>query len=392
MVGDVGFEDVQVIVLLDSLDRPGGAETLAVEGATRLDPGLFTRTLCLSRWDDRFVTEEPARAILQRLRSADVRVLGLRRKHRFAIWAWLPLLRILRRERIDVLHAHLFGSNTWAVVIGRLTGVPVVIAHEHMWAYTGGGLRPLIDRWLIARFSDAFIAVSNEGRRRMIEIERIRPADLVLIRNGVPAQPSGDGEKLRAELGIPNDSPLIGSVGRLRPEKAFEVLIEAIAELAEERPDVRLAIAGDGPQREVLLRLSDRLGVADRVHLLGYRVDVPDLLAAFDVAVCCSDFEGGPLSIMEYMGARLPIIATNVGGIPELVHDGETGLLVDPREPTQLASALARLLENRDLAERLASAAYDLRNREYDIDVWAGRISDLYLKLLARKRRRSVRV
>ena len=131
-----------------------------------------------------------------------MRVIKLRRGSRAAFWSWAPLLRALRRERIDVLHGHLFGSNLWAVILGRLTRTPVVVAHEHMWAYGGNRIRPLLDRDLIARFSDAFIAVSEEGRRRMIEVERIDPERITLIPNGIAGFAPGDGARVREELGI----------------------------------------------------------------------------------------------------------------------------------------------------------------------------------------------
>lgn len=377
-------ERVGVVVMLDSLERPGGGERLAVENAIRLDPEAFDRTLCLTRWEDRFETEEPARTILGALRGSGVRVLGLRRESRFALRPWLPLVRTLRSGGVHVVHGHLFGSNVWASILGTLSRVPVVIAHEHMWGYSGGGIRTLLDRFLIARLTDAFIAVSQEGRRQMIEVERIPADDIVLIPNGVPGLPVGDGARVRAEFAIPESARLVGSVGHLRPEKAFEVLIEATSGLADDATHV--LIAGEGPERGRLERLRSELGLDDRVHLPGARADVPDLLDAFDVAVCCSDFEGGPLSVMEYMGAALPVVATRVGGLPELVLNGQTGILVPPRDPAALSAAIDELAASPHLAARLASAGAERRTSEYDIDVWIARLEALYLGLLAAKR------
>lgn len=373
----------RVVVLLDSIRRPGGGERLAVEGVIRLDPAEFDRTLCLSRWEESLETAEPARSILRRLRAQGVRVVGLERRSRFDLLAWRPLTRLLRGERTDVIHGHLFGSNLWATVLGRLCRVPVVIAHEHMWAYSGGRLRPFLDRWVIARFSDAFIAVSEQGRRQMVAVEGIPERDIVVIPNGVEPPPPGDGDGLRAELGIPAAAPLIGSVGHLRPEKAFEVLVDAAARLGRE---VHLLIAGEGPERERLELLATTLGIEDRVHLPGARSDIGAVLAALDVAVCCSDFEGGPLSVMEYMGASLPIVATDVGGIPELIGDGETGLLAPARDPAALAAAIGRLLGDPELGRRLGVAAARRRAAEHDVGVWSERIAALYRRLLTSKR------
>jgi glycosyltransferase involved in cell wall biosynthesis len=378
-------DKVKVVVMLDSLQRPGGGERLAIEGAIRLDPERFERTFCLTRWDDEFERREPARELLARLRSAGVRVIGLRRRGRFDIWAWRPLLKMLRRDRIDVLHAHLFGSNAWASVLGRIARVPVVIAHEHMWAYNGGGLRPLIDRELIARLADTFIAVSEQGRRSMIEVERIPAERVVVIANGIPEMAAGDGARIRDELGIPPGAPLVGSVGHLRAEKAYEVLIEAAGELRSERPQLRVLIVGEGPERDTLERLSATLGLGETVTLAGARDDIPDLLAALDLAVCCSDFEGGPLSVMEYMAAGLPVVATRVGGLPELVRDGETGVLVPARDPRALSRALAELLDDPVRRLELGTAGRELVLSEYGIDAWVESLERLYLSLLERK-------
>jgi len=382
---DRSGEKIRVMVMLDSIHRPGGGESLAIENAIGLDPERFDRKLCLTRWSDSFEVDEPARSILARLRGAGVEVIGLRRTGRFDLRSWLHLLRVLRRERIEVLHAHLFGSNVWASVLGRIARVPVIVAHEHMWAYTGSGSRSraLIDRFVIARLSSAFIAVSRDGERQMIETEKIPAHDIVYIQNGAPGLGDGDGDRIREELGLAGKT-IAGSIGHLRPEKAFEVLVEAAGLLAEEHPELRVVIAGEGPERAGLEELAGRLGIADRVLLIGARSDVGDLLAAFDIAVCCSDFEGGPLSVMEYMEAGLPVVATRVGGLPEMVQENRTGLLVPPRDPAALASALGDVISDRGEAERLGDAGRGLWAERYDIRVWIGRLEALYERLLGR--------
>ena len=379
-------ERIRVVVMIDSIARPGGGERLAVENAILLDPDRFERTLCITRWQDGLERTEPAASILARLGEAGVRVLRLRRSSRMALWSWAPLLRALRRERVDVLHGHLFGSNLWAVILGRLTRTPVIVAHEHMWAYGGNRIRPLLDRDLIARFSDAFIAVSEEGRRRMIEVERIDPSRITVIPNGIAGFAPGDGARVREELAIGPAEPLIGSVGHLRPEKAFEVLIEALALLRDEGRPATALIAGEGPERGLLESLIANRGLAGRVRLLGARSDVPDLLAALDVAVCCSEFEGGPLSVMEYMEAGLPVVASDVGGLPELVVDGESGILVPARDAAALAAALGELIGDPERRLRMGERGQQLRRERWSLEAWAGRIEALYLELLSRSR------
>ena len=284
---------------------------------------------------------------------------------------------------MQIIHGHLLGSNVWAVVLGRLTGVPVVVAHEHSWAFSGSRRRRLLDRHLIARGSDVLIACSAEDRRRMIEFEGIAPRDVVLVPNGIAARAPSPSRNLRRELGIARDVPVVGSVGMLRPEKRFDVLVRAAAELVARRPEARVLIVGDGTERARLEALVAELGLSDSVRLLGARDDVPDVLAALDVAVTCSDFEGTPLSVLEYMEAALPVVATRVGGLAHLLEDGVHGLLVPRRNPAALAEALDVLLGDPARRRAMGAAGRERRRAEFDLDVMVARVEELYERLYA---------
>lgn len=287
----------------------------------------------------------------------------------------------IRRERVQVIHAHMFGSNVWGTIIGRLTGVPVIIAHEHSRSFEGEPLMRLLDRELIARYCDAFIAVSREDRRKMIELERIPAERIRVLPNGIAPGTPTPGSDLRAELGV-GSGPLVGAVGGLRAVKAYDVLIRAAARLRDKHPNLRVLIAGDGDERPRLEALSRELGLTDVVVMLGAWLDVPDLLAALDVAVCASEREGSPLSVMEYMEAELPIVATRVGGIPDLIDDGVHGLLVEPGNPEALAAAIDNLLSDRARASQLGMHARERRRREFDLDVMVHNVEALYTELL----------
>jgi glycosyltransferase involved in cell wall biosynthesis len=374
-----------VVTLVDLLSAHGGAEQLALGISTHLSPEHFESILCVSRWPPTHPLakrDTSWRLAFEQLEAAGVRFLPLRRRYKVDIAAWVRLLRFLRRERVDVLHAHKFGSNVWGTIIGRLARVPVVLAHEHTWSFEGQPLRRLLDRELVARGADRFIAVSREDRRRMIEIERIDPQDTLFIPNGVPAPlPAGDKD-VRAELGIAPDVPLLGVVGLLRPQKAHHVLLHAAAKLAPDWPALQILIIGDGPEREKLERLSAELGVQEIVRFIGLRTDVPDVLHALDIAVCCSDFEGSPLSVLEYMGASLPVVATEVGGLPDLIEPGVNGLLIPPGDPAALAVALDQLLRDPEGARAMGAHSKQRRDQEFDIDVIVGRLESLYSELL----------
>jgi glycosyltransferase involved in cell wall biosynthesis len=156
------------------------------------------------------------------------------------------------------------------------------------------------------------------------------------------------------------------------------VLLEAAVLLRGRVPGLRVVVAGDGPERERLAKLVGALGLQDVVALLGLRRDVPDLLAAFDLCVTCSDFEGSPLAVMEYMAAGRPVVATRVGGMPDLVEDEVSGFLVPPRDPAALAEAIAAVLADPELARRMGDRGRGRQASEFALDRTVRRLEDLY--------------
>jgi len=378
---------LRVVHLVSLLGWAGGGERFAARLVAALDPERFDRHYCVTRWDPERDAGPGTETELELLRESGVDFIGLRRRGKLDLLAWRPLLRLLRSEQVDVIHAHMFGSNVAGVVLGRLARVPVVVAHEQTWDYQGRPVRRFLDRELIARGSDAFIAVSSEDRRRMIEIERIPPEDIVLIPNAVPQGEPASGRDVRSEFGIGADDPVVGVVAMMRPQKALEVLLEAAAILTHRFPTLRVVLVGGGSKQPGLEARAAELGLGERVLMPGQRDDVADLIASFDVATLSSDFEGTPLALMEYMDAARPIVATRVGGIPDLVDDGVEALLVPPRDPPALAEAIGELLSDRERAAELGERARERRRREFDIDVTAERVGELYEELYERSQR-----
>jgi glycosyltransferase involved in cell wall biosynthesis len=372
---------LRVLTLTDVISSTGGAERVATMLAESLDRERFTSWICATRP----VADEP---VLERLRRADVRTLVLRRSGKLDAGGWLPLVSLLRRERIDIVHAHKFGSNVWAVALGRLTRVPVVIAHEHTWSYVGQPARRFLDRELIGRFADAFVAVSPEDRRRMVEIERVPEERIRLVLNAVPAH-APTGKDVRAELGISPDAPVVVAVGRIRAQKAFDFLVEVAAGLRDELPGLRVLIAGDAdPGLDDALRAQvGALGLASTVLLLGRRDDVADLLETADVAVLSSDYEGAPLAAMEYMAAGKAIVSTDVGGVPALIDDGVHGLLVPPRDRRAMTAAIGSLLRDPERAHALGRAAAERHRTSFALEAMVARVEALYEELFARSAR-----
>ncbi len=284
--------------------------------------------------------------------------------------AAVQLYTLLQSRRYDVVHTYTATPGFLGRIVARLAGTPVILHHQAGWAVNE--FSTLSERafytpleWIATLASTRTICVS---RADMINAHRFRcapPWKLVTICNGIdPApfatsRPALAGTALRDELGIPDDHVLIGNTGRLAAQKDNASLIRAMVPLRQMlggRP-FTLALAGDGPEREMLGELRDSLGLHDCVRFLGFRRDIPALLDSLDIFVSPSLWEGLSISLLEAMAAARPIVTTNILANAELVEHEITGLQAPPQAPEAIAAAIARYIHDRELARRCASAA-----------------------------------
>jgi glycosyltransferase involved in cell wall biosynthesis len=372
-------ERVRVLFVIRRLGDGGGAERFTLGLATSLPRDRIEPWVC--------VTRSATEGALRTLREADVPLVVLGRRTRWESHRMLGLVRLLRSGQFDVVHSHMFGSNLWGTLIGRLTGVPVLIAHEHTWSYEGKPGRVWIDANVIGRLATRFVAVSSADARRMVEHEGVAAEKVVVMPTAYVPSNSANGD-VRSELGIGHSAPLIVTAAILRPQKAIDVLLDAFALVLERVPSAHLVIAGDSPpaaRNQLLETLKARardLGIDRSVHFLGARTDVDAILRAADAAALSSDYEGSPLFVFECMAHGVPLVATAVGGVPDAIEDGVSGVLVPQRDPRALAGALSELLI--DPARRAAlSAAGRQRLGEFTIASVANRFADLYEDLVA---------
>jgi glycosyltransferase involved in cell wall biosynthesis len=291
---------------------------------------------------------------------------------------------ILRDFQPDVIHAHaVLPGVIFSIAVRSRSGrrPPIVITPHRSWASAyRSAMRNLISQsfYRLLRLSaDEVIAIS-EGFYRELTEHGIPSARCHLIRNGI------DANKYDAPANHPVP-PVVGTIGRLIEEKGLEVFVAAAARIAEQRADVAFQIAGKGPLRDSLVQQIAALGLTDRVHLLGNRSDVPDLLKQFSVFVSSSRWEGMPYALLEALAARRPVVATRVLGSEELIQDGVTGLLVPPADSAALSDAILRLLNDRMLALGLAEAGRDLVEREYNQHGMAEQILQVYQRASARQ-------
>jgi glycosyltransferase involved in cell wall biosynthesis len=371
---DVRREDrLTVLTIIDGL-MTAGAETVATRIALGLDGDRFRSIICSTRPS---APEHVAAA-----RANGVEVLELNRRSRFDVWRWRPLIRLLRSGRVDVVHTHKFASNLWGALLLPRRRLPVLLAHEHTWSYEGT-LRRVVDREVIARRARAIVAVSPTDRMRMIELERIPASKVVFIPNGIPERPAGDRARAQRELGLAPSDFVVGTVCALRPQKELETALRALGTLAPHRPTLRFVVVGDGPERDRLERLAGDLGVT--TLFLGQRPndEVPDLLAAMDVLVLSSRFEGMPLAVLEWMAAGKAIVASRVGGIPSILEHEQEALLVPPRDHAAFAQEIGRLLDSPSERRRLGEAAQRRQWAEFRFERTLDLLESLYERLYA---------
>ncbi len=323
----------------------------------------------------------PVRETAQALRLPYVPLRHLRRP--ISPWrdplALAELVRLIRRARPDVVHV----SSSKAGVLGRLAawalGVPVRVFTVHGWAFAAkGGPSSLLYRWadrLISPMTTATICVSELERSSGLAARTCVAERTVVIPNAVDVRGAPRARSTRSR-------PLLVAVGRLRPPKDFETLLQALALLPADAFEA--AIVGDGPQRAELEALRTQLGLQDRVRLEGERRDVPAVLADADAFVLSSRSEGLPVSVLEAMAAGLPVVASAVGGVGELVVDGDTGLLVRPADAEAMAAALATVVADPTLRRRLGEAGRARAEELFDLEPCRRAHVALYMRELDR--------
>jgi glycosyltransferase involved in cell wall biosynthesis len=290
---------------------------------------------------------------------------------------------LLADLRPEVVHNHMYRAELVgtraAIALGEIGRPrPYVVSTVHSSRVRSEEDRVQL-RLLTSRM-DRLIAVSRSMVEKLEHEGRVA-APISLIHNGVDLERydhQGPCCTLREEYGLPESGPIVGVVARLEPEKGHPTLLEAWTQVAAAIPDATLLVVGEGSRHEALEAMAAELGVADRVIFTGRRDDVPAVTAALDVAVLPSYREALGLTILEAMALSRPVVASNVGGIPEMVEDGITGLLVPPHDAEALAAAIVRLLRDHPLADMLGRAGHDLVHDRFCIQLMVGAVEQIY--------------
>ncbi len=269
--------------------------------------------------------------------------------------------RFLRSNQIDILHSHGYKSDIVGFMAASLAKT-VWVATNHVWHPMSGKLRLYegVDAFVL-RFARRIVAVSCEVREALIAAN-IESANIRVIENGIDLDrftPSRQTEFLRSMFGMREHDVIVTIVGRLSPEKGHKTFLEAARTIASGHDNVKFLIVGDGPMEEELRIEAARLNLGQRVVFAGFRGDMPEIYGLSDVMVNASSIEGLPMTILEAMASRVPVVAARTGGIPGIIKDGETGLLVDSGDVGALSTRIESLIEDPGRRRQLASAAFE---------------------------------
>jgi len=387
-------ERVKVLRVIARLNMGGPALHVAYLTAGLRDRGYDTTLVAgtLARGEDSmgFVADELGVDVVR------IEELGREISPFRDLLATMRLARVIRRERPQILHTH----TAKAGAVGRLAAVlagparPPVIVHTFHGHVLRGYFGPVrtrfflaLERWL-ASHTTVLIAVGPQVRDDLVALGVAPPERFAVIRLGIELEervrPQDDGRaETRRYLGVPADRFVVGWVGRMTAVKRTDDVLESFRRLREGGVDASLWLVGDGPDRERLERRASELGVIRDTLFLGYQEDVAPYYAAFDALVLPSANEGTPVSVIEALAAKTPVVATRVGGVPDVVREGEEGFLVDAGDTEELAERLTRLARDPALRRRLGESGRGRVLKRYAVERLLDDVDRLYAELLA---------
>ncbi|MFZ4777161.1 MAG: glycosyltransferase [Terrimicrobiaceae bacterium] len=307
--------------------------------------------------------------------------------HKLFPWYAVSLPALLLRGGFDIVHCHLVASNIIAKPLARLCGVPVVLNHDHTNDdyRANDRLRLLLDT-LSNRLASHIITVSDSCRRFLISREGVPAGKITLIQNAIDLQrfspACGKRSDARKMLGLPENAPVIAGVGRLNPQKNFSLFIRIAAQVLNRHPSAVFLLAGQGPEESLLRSLAQEYGLGDRLRFCGYVPDTRQVYLAADILLMPSLFEGLPMTLLEAMAMRVPVVASALDGIAEVVEDGRDGFLVPSGDAEKFCGRVCALIEDPVLATTVGSAAAEKISRRFSSARMCAEVEQIYDRYL----------
>jgi len=371
---------IRLMHLVLSLNT-GGLEMVVINLLKVMDHRIYTPILCCLEEEGSLIHE------VEKLGIKTV-VLGKKRKG-IDYPLIFRLAKILKQEKIDIIHSHNPTPYFYGTIAGKIANVPAII-------YTKHGRNPIRNKreLLLRRFlsymTDKIVAVSDDAGNVAINDEKINPEKVVTIFNGIDIdryQTNIDVASKKHEIGLSDDDFVIGIVARLSPEKDHNTLLDAFHIVLDNvDQSVKMVIVGDGILREELEQKAKSISINDKVIFLGERHDVPELLAIFDLFALSSITEGISLTLLEAMATGLPVVATNAGGNTEIVLDNQTGFIVPPKDPNRMAEAIMTIIKNNDMANQMRERGKDRVSKKFSLETMRDQYEQIYQQALLHKK------
>jgi len=361
----VNQKRIKIVHVINSLNY-GGAENQVVQLLNGLNSYSFEKYLVtfknLETANTRALSPEIKRYIVKRRRWGDVGCI-------------FRLYHLFKALKVDVVHAHMFQANLFVAIAARLAGVSVAFTTEHGRNSWKKPIHHYMERWIISPLVSMRVAVSRNICEVRLESGDVPEDKITVIPNCVEISEKINryetGKRLR-----------IGTVGRLVPAKDYHTLIIAFNKLLEDGLNIDLIFVGDGPERSRLESLVQDLNISNHVKFAGFQEDVRSFLNEFDLFVLSSITEGIPVAMLEAMAMGVPVVATRVGGIPEVIQDNVNGLLVECRNPEMLAGAIKQLIDDNSLREKIGGAGHEKVKCSFSREAICSQYEQLYVDLL----------
>jgi len=322
------------------------------------------------------------------IEDAGIEVIALNKlKHRFDWSIAKDIYKLIKTRNVKIVRTHQYHANLYGRLAAWLAKVPCIIASVHnVYTIDRKLHRRMINRFL-ARFTDKVVAVSEIVKKDILKYDGLREDKVMIIHNGIDTERllNIDGNVIRSEFNISSDVPVIGTIGRLTFQKGQKYLIEAVSKIKEKFPSIMLLIVGDGPIKDELQNYSKTLGLNKHVIFTGSRRDIPPLLAAMDIFVLPSLWEGLPNALLEAMASGKTIIATDIPPIREIINNEKIGILVPARDSKAMASSIELLLNDKTSAETFCKSAQERAFSDFNITTTVDKYTNLYKDILSNK-------
>jgi len=365
-----------MVQLIYELDFGGTEKTLAtlVRG---LDKGKYNITVCCIA---------PLGPVAEEIKKVhDMSIISLNAPGRYSLFAFFKLWRLLKKHKTHLLQSYLYYDNFISRIIGKIAGVPIIINGQRHLSYLDSPLRHFLDRLLSSR-RDLIIANSNATKRSLVLTENIPENQIKVIYSGKdPAifDKQVNITEIRKKFGFKNKELIVGILAKLREEKNHKLFLETAVEISKEMNNVKFFIVGGGPFHKYVFELVNKLNIQDKIIFAGDQKDIVSMLAIFDVSVLTSISDSFPGAVLESMAMSKPVVATPVGGVPEMIVHGETGFLGETKE--ELAKAIIVLLKNPKLRKQMGMAGRERFEKYFTVDKMVKEYEKVYDSYIEKK-------